>query len=442
MVAMGRMQDLVQGRLAVILLGLVVVLQLYVLSGRSSQPRLDTKSMSSSLQYLKENAQAALSSPPDPISRNWEYVYTRDSRNPALSRDQCQIAFPKLFRDLERGVAYWDDHGHIISQKDTDISWCTRGCVRALTYENELRILETRNTHHFDDHHDSRRVIYTLSQINRALLGATARGEIMPNIEFAIAVQDYIELPDDEHDTHTIWTYDRKVGTRKDERMWLMPDFNFWAWHKGIHNSYTDATRRLISHDAPLSSKIPQLAWRGDAGFSQLRKDLLATANDKSWADVKSTWIDFDDFCRYLFTIYTEGHAWSGRLKYMLNCNSIAIVHELEFLTFYHHLLIPDGPEQNFVSVKRDWSDLEEKVQYYLGHPEEAERIVTNSVETFRERYLTPAAEACHFRELMRRYREVSFEPDAFEEKGPQVKRLRGVAYELFNGDGMDSVAG
>ncbi|KAF2217882.1 hypothetical protein CERZMDRAFT_24358, partial [Cercospora zeae-maydis SCOH1-5] len=345
----------------------------------------------------------------------WYFNSTHDARNHALDPTECSIAFPRLYHDLDRSVKYWQGRNHKISPRDTNISWTGKGGLRALIYENELRILETVDTHHYKDRHDARRVIFTLSQIHRALLGATARGETVPNIEFAIAVNDHADLPDEEDDTHTAWTFDRNISSPKDERMWLVPDFNFWAWNP-ISNAYQDARRRAASHDSPIEQKISQIVWRGNRYINpELRGALLEAGKGKSWADFEGGWLEIDEFCRYLFAAYTEGHSWSGRMKYMLSCDNVAVVHEMAFETFYHHLLVAEGPEQNFVGVKRDWSDLEQKVQYYVGHPEETRRIIENSVRMFRETYLTPAAEACYWRELFRRYSEVAYEPEAFE---------------------------
>lgn len=71
-----------------------------------------------------------------------------------------------------------------------------------------------------------------------------------------------------------------------------------------------------------------------------------------------------------------------------------------------------------------------------LAHPEKAKRIADNSVQVFRERYLTPAAEACYWRALIKAWKEVSFEPLLYSgvEVGAVHKRTekRGVRYELF----------
>ena len=80
-----------------------------------------------------------------------------------------------------------------------------------------------------------------------------------------------------------------------------------------------------------------------------------------------------------------------------------------------------------------------------LDHPEKAKRIADNSVTVFRERYLTQAAEACYWRYLLQRWKDVlGFEPMLYKgvevrasetsQKGTRVKReqKRGVRYETF----------
>ena len=93
--------------------------------------------------------------------------------------------------------------------------------------------------------------------------------------------------------------------------------------------------------------------------------------------------------------------------------------------------MVANGTQQNFVEVERDFSDLDAKMEHLLAHPEEAKRVADNNVKTFRERYLTPAAEACYWRALFRGWASVSFAPDLYESSG-NGKRLRGLRFESF----------
>lgn len=64
-----------------------------------------------------------------------------------------------------------------------------------------------------------------------------------------------------------------------------------------------------------------------------------------------------------------------------------------------------------------------------LQNPSKAERIATNSVKTFRERYLTAAAEACYWRGLWDGWAEVS-SGDMGGDEVPGYKR--GLRFESF----------
>lgn len=69
-------------------------------------------------------------------------------------------------------------------------------------------------------------------------------------------------------------------------------------------------------------------------------------------------------------------------------------------------------------------------MQTLLDDPASAERIVNNSVTTFRDRYLTPAAESCYWRELLDQWTAASRHiTDAIS---PSEFVLRGIRYESF----------
>ena len=76
-------------------------------------------------------------------------------------------------------------------------------------------------------------------------------------------------------------------------------------------------------------------------------------------------------------------------------------------------------------------------MQYYLSHSEEAERIATEGVRTFRDRFLTPAAEACYWRKLIREYAKAqTWKPQLYKEitkkDGTRHLKRRGVSWERF----------
>lgn len=89
------------------------------------------------------------------------------------------------------------------------------------------------------------------------------------------------------------------------------------------------------------------------------------------------------------------------------------------------------------VLVKRDWSDLDEKMDYLLSHPEEAKRIAENNARTFRDRYLTPAAQACYMRRMVKAWADLQgYEPELWVYKedinGHKGYDIRGTPYETW----------
>ena len=80
--------------------------------------------------------------------------------------------------------------------------------------------------------------------------------------------------------------------------------------------------------------------------------------------------------------------------------------------------------------MERDFSDLPRKMQALLEDPASAERIANNSVTTFQDRYLTPAAESCYWRELLNGWTATS--PHITNAITPSEFVLRGIRYESF----------
>ena len=109
----------------------------------------------------------------------WAFDYRRDGRKQGLNEEQCLSAFPELYKEVDRAVAYRRRVGDIALQ-DLDVGWRGDGIVRARTHDNQLYIIDA---HGVWDHNHRPRSIATLHALNRAISAAT---EPLPNIEFYI----------------------------------------------------------------------------------------------------------------------------------------------------------------------------------------------------------------------------------------------------------------
>jgi hypothetical protein len=225
-----------------------------------------------------------------------------------------------------------------------------------------------------------------------------------------------------------------------------MPDFGYWSWPEPKIGAYGEVQMKAKAMDTkvPWKKKFDKLVWRGAVMELAIRERLLEMSEGHEWADVKVlNWEDegagkihdvlsMDEHCQYKFVAHTEGVSYSARLQNLQNCRSVVVAHKLKWIQHHHHLMLSSGPDQNFVEAGEDFNDLEIAMAMLVDDDELAERIADNSVRTFREHYLTPAAETCYWRKLFRGWAKVSFEPEFFKkEKGKELK-WRGLPIESF----------
>jgi hypothetical protein len=82
-----------------------------------------------------------------------------------------------------------------------------------------------------------------------------------------------------------------------------------------------------------------------------------------------------------------EGNDVASNLKWVMSSNSIAVMPRPTCESwFMEGKLIPN---YHYIEIKSDYSDLKERLAYYIVHPEEAEAIIRHAheyVDQFRDR--------------------------------------------------------
>lgn len=93
--------------------------------------------------------------------------------------------------------------------------------------------------------------------------------------------------------------------------------------------------------------------------------------------------ISIEGQLEYKFICCIEGHDVATNLKWVMSSNSIAVMPRPRIESwFMEGTLIPDF---HYIEVKADYSDVEEKLRYYIDHPEEAEAIIRHAHEYCRQ---------------------------------------------------------
>ncbi|KAF2235637.1 hypothetical protein EV356DRAFT_444753 [Viridothelium virens] len=369
-------------------------------------------------------------------SSDWTFQAARDGLNLGLSDQRCNEAFPKLYAEIDRAVDFHRKRGGIqrsqIKLSDDPI----HAQAHCLIYDGELYIVEERlRAYHVGPKRDPR-ISASVGAVYRSLV-ALPNPRVVPNVEFIIDVEDW---PGDGNPERTIWGFSRD---REDNNTWIMPDHGGWSPFdvSGV-GSYRVFRDNVRINEQPFKDKIPKAVYRGTKSLNQMREHLVEVTKNKPWADAahtnKDNHILAHKFCDYQYLFHVEGKSWSGRLRYLANCESVMLIPSLNYIAHFYPLLESEGPSQNYVHVEHDFSDLESKMEHYISHPEEAARIAEEARSSLRDRYLTPAAEACYHRRMYKSWSELQqWEPELWKEvkdeaSGKTHLERRGVGYEAW----------
>lgn len=162
-----------------------------------------------------------------------------------------------------------------------------------------------------------------------------------------------------------------------------------------------DKVRHFLFINDPVAwdKKADILLFRGAIGqkelneFKRNRFDFMTKYFDNPLCDlgeimeggkyIKKEWgkpkLTIFQHLSYKFIMALEGNDVASNLKWIMSSNSIAVMPEPTCETwFMEGRLIPD---YHYIKVAADFSDVEERIRYYLEHPEEAKAIIEHAHE-------------------------------------------------------------
>ena len=186
----------------------------------------------------------------------------------------------------------------------------------------------------------------------------------------------------------------------------LVPDFNFDSWPQVGINDYAMTVKEMeLIGQTP--AKISKVGWIGNVNTNLMRKKLWSCGRNSPRMDIinmkwspsssiklnATTFLSMTELVEtYSYLIDIEGYGYSGRLKYLLWSNRPVLLVDRPYKEyFFEHL----KEWEHYIPVKRDLTDLTEKVNWCFDNPEKAAVIARNALE-FSEQHLT--REACYSR--------------------------------------------
>lgn len=162
-----------------------------------------------------------------------------------------------------------------------------------------------------------------------------------------------------------------------------------------------EKTRHFLFVDdpKPWREKADKAVFLGDIGYRKPNREVfmnrwfghpMIDAGTTNLIEAHPEWqkpkLTISEHFDYKFIMSLEGNDVASNLKWVMSSNAIAVTprHTVE-TWFMEGTLVPN---YHYIEVKEDFSDLEERLNYYIDHPDEAEAIIRHAheyVDLFRD---------------------------------------------------------
>ncbi|EGQ8177905.1 lipopolysaccharide A protein [Vibrio parahaemolyticus] len=134
-------------------------------------------------------------------------------------------------------------------------------------------------------------------------------------------------------------------------------------------------------------AKKNMVAWRG-VGFQPRRQVVLQKFHDHPMCNIGQTrpldgnpwekgFMSIEEQLTYKFLLAIEGNDVATNLKWAMSSNSLVLMSKPTCETWFMEGRLEAGV--HYVEVADDYSDLIEKMEYYIAYPEKAESIIKNA---------------------------------------------------------------
>jgi hypothetical protein len=183
-----------------------------------------------------------------------------------------------------------------------------------------------------------------------------------------------------------------------------------------------DAIRHFtfVNDTLKFRQKQPSVVWRGRLHLDiakERRLDFLREFTGKPGFDIghinrgdvfpefRRERLSIPDQLNFKYILSLEGVDVATNLKWIMSSNSLCFSQKLKFETWYMEGRLQPGV--HYVEIADDFSDVEEKIDYYEHHPDEAEQIIANA-NAYTRQFFNPEIEDLLSYLVIQRYLELS----------------------------------
>lgn len=162
----------------------------------------------------------------------------------------------------------------------------------------------------------------------------------------------------------------------------------------------------FISDPLSFTDKLDKIVFRNVVRGQQWREAFVERWIDHPMCNIGATnadckheswrkdYLTIDQQLHYKFIATIEGNDVATNLKWVMSSNSIAVMPRPRMESWFMEGQLK--PDYHYIEVSSDYSDLTEKLQYYIDHPDKAQAIIRHAHEwiaQFRNNRLEKAAQ-------------------------------------------------
>lgn len=143
---------------------------------------------------------------------------------------------------------------------------------------------------------------------------------------------------------------------------------------------------RFVNDRILFKDKLNKLMWRGSA-YQPHRIDFLERFFTSSYCDVAQvnnsdqyafgSYLSIKKQLQFKYILCIEGNDVATNLKWVMSSNSLCFMVRPTYETWFMEGLLQPGV--HYVELKKDYSDLAEKIDFYNANPKAADKIIANA---------------------------------------------------------------
>jgi hypothetical protein len=140
--------------------------------------------------------------------------------------------------------------------------------------------------------------------------------------------------------------------------------------------SFLDKKNKLVSRGKVHKTQVHRIAFL-EAYFGHPMCNIGKVNTNELNAIWKVNRMTIDEQLEYKFILCLEGNDVASNLKWVMSSKSIAVMSKPRFETWFMEGLLQ--PDYHYILIKDDYSDLEEKLAFYIKNQDKALCIIENA---------------------------------------------------------------